>query len=55
VTTLIRNGIVLPMIPGRRIVLDPGSVLVDADRRATGAEIIDATGHAVIPGLTNCQ
>jgi 5-methylthioadenosine/S-adenosylhomocysteine deaminase len=69
VTTLIRNGIVLPMTPGRRTVLDPGSILLegelivavggvdelDADGRATGAQVVDATGHAVIPGLNNCH
>ena len=66
--TLIRNGIVLPMhAPGE--FLDPGSVLVDgetivavgpveeldADPRAAGADVVDATGHAVIPGLHNCH
>jgi 5-methylthioadenosine/S-adenosylhomocysteine deaminase len=68
--TLIRNGIVLPMTGGA-VVLDPGSVLidgdtivavglvdaVDADPRAApdGVEVVDATGHAVIPGLHNCH
>jgi cytosine/adenosine deaminase-related metal-dependent hydrolase len=68
--TLIRNGIVLPMA-GAAAVLDPGSVLidgdtivavgpvdaVDADPRAApdGVEVVDATGHAVIPGLHNCH
>ena len=66
--TLIRNGIVLPMTGGRTV-LDPGSVLVDgdtiaavgtveeldADQRSVGAEILDATGHAVLPGLHNCH
>lgn len=66
--TLVRNGVVLPMT-GSRVVLDPGSVLVDgstilavgpvealdADPRAAGAEVVDATGHAVIPGLHNCH
>ena len=65
---LIRNGIVLPMT-GTKVSFDPGSVLVegdtilavgpvevvDADPRAEGAEIVDATGHAVIPGLHNCH
>ena len=64
--TLIRNGIVIPC-EGRRQMLDPGSVLVvdqviaavgaveelDRDPRAAGAEVIDATGHAVLPGLHN--
>ena len=49
--------------------LDPGSVLstattivavgprrgLDADPRAAGAEVVDATGHAVLPGLHNCH
>jgi 5-methylthioadenosine/S-adenosylhomocysteine deaminase len=68
--TLIRNGIVLPMTGGTAV-LDPGSVLidgdtilavgpvdaVDADPRAApdGVEVVDATGHAVIPGLHNCH
>ncbi|MCU1454311.1 MAG: amidohydrolase [Acidimicrobiales bacterium] len=66
--TLVRNGIVLPM-SGPRRVLDPGSVLfdgttvlavgsveeVDRDPRAAGAEIVDASDHAVIPGLHNCH
>jgi 5-methylthioadenosine/S-adenosylhomocysteine deaminase len=63
---LIRGGIVLPM-EGRREVLDPGSVLVegstiiavgtvdDLDAPAGGATVVDATGHAVIPGLHNCH
>mgnify|MGYP006196522303 CR=1 FL=1 len=65
-TTLVRNGIVLPMTGGRAL-LDPGSVLVDgatilavgpvaevdADPRVAGAEVVDATGHAVLPGLHN--
>ncbi|HXJ62755.1 MAG TPA: amidohydrolase, partial [Actinomycetota bacterium] len=62
--TLIRNGVVLPM-EGRRAAFDPGSVLIDGvaiaavgpveevDRLAEGAEVVDATGHAVIPGLQN--
>jgi 5-methylthioadenosine/S-adenosylhomocysteine deaminase len=68
VATLIRNGVVLPMT-GDRAVVDPGSVLVDgaaivavgpvaaldADPRAAGAEVVDATGHAVLPGLHNCH
>jgi 5-methylthioadenosine/S-adenosylhomocysteine deaminase len=68
VTTLLRNGIVLPMTGGRRL-LDPGSVLiddtdivavgpveeVDVDPRAVGAEIVDLTDHAVLPGLHNCH
>lgn len=70
VRVLIRNGIVLPM-SGGATVLDPGSVLldgdtivavgpvdaIDADPRAAGddVEVVDATGHAVIPGLHNCH
>ena len=64
--TLVRNGIVLPMTPGARVI-DPGSVLVDgdtivsvggvdeldADPGSAGAEVVDATGHAVLPGLHN--
>ena len=64
--TLIRNGIVLPMTGGA-VAFDPGSVLVDgnvivavgpvgvldADARAAGATVVDATGHAVLPGLHN--
>jgi 5-methylthioadenosine/S-adenosylhomocysteine deaminase len=66
--TLVRHGIVLPC-EGRRQLLDPGSVLlqgtdivavgpvdeIDADPRAAGAEVVDATGQAVIPGLHNCH
>jgi 5-methylthioadenosine/S-adenosylhomocysteine deaminase len=67
---LIRDGIVLPMTGGATV-FDPGSVLVDgdtivavgpvgaldADPRAAGGgtEVVDASGHAVIPGLHNCH
>lgn len=65
---LIRNGSVIPC-DGTKTVYDAGSVLVvddtitaigsvpeiDADPRAAGATVIDATGHAVIPGLHNCH
>ncbi len=67
---LIRNGIVLPMTGGTTV-FDPGSVLVDGDTivavgpvgaldgdpRAAGGgtEVVDASGHAVIPGLHNCH
>ncbi len=65
---LIRGGIVFPF-DGSRRVHDPGSVLVegreivavggveelDADPRAEGAVLHDASGHAVLPGLHNCH
>jgi 5-methylthioadenosine/S-adenosylhomocysteine deaminase len=66
--TLVQGGIVLPMTaPASRF--DPGSVLFDGDRivavgaeesvgadpRAPGAEVVDARGCAVIPGLHNCH
>ena len=64
--TLIRNGIVLPL-EGRRTLLDPGSVLfdpdtiiavgtvdeIDAHPLAAGATVVDASGHAVMPGIQN--
>ncbi|WP_210585154.1 amidohydrolase family protein [Streptomyces sp. GESEQ-35] len=62
--TLIRNGIVIPC-EGRRTVYDPGSVLIedsritavgpvaDLDAAVADAQVVDATGHAVIPGLHN--
>jgi 5-methylthioadenosine/S-adenosylhomocysteine deaminase len=67
VTTLVRNGIVLPMTG--TTTFDPGSVLLDgtdilavgnvaeldADPRAAGAEIVDATNCVVLPGLHNCH
>src|SRR6266511_3556816 len=61
---LIRGGIVFPM-SGGKVVFDPGSVLVDGatiaavgpleeiDGLAQGATVVDARGHAVIPGLHN--
>jgi 5-methylthioadenosine/S-adenosylhomocysteine deaminase len=64
--TLLRGGIVLPMTaPGA--VYDPGSVLIEGnaiaavgavaevDAQAGGADVVDVTGHAVIPGLHNCH
>ncbi|MFC1437500.1 amidohydrolase [Streptacidiphilus sp. N1-10] len=64
--TLIRNGIVIPC-EGGRTVYDPGSVLIEdgriiavgpveqLDAAAADAVVVDATGHAVIPGLHNCH
>jgi len=64
--TLIRGGIVLP-IAGDKTIHDPGSVLMDGtdivavgsveelDALAGDAEVLDVTGHAVIPGLHNCH
>jgi 5-methylthioadenosine/S-adenosylhomocysteine deaminase len=64
--TLIRNGIVLPL-DGTRAALDPGSVLIEGreiaavgsveelDAAAGGAEVVEAVGHAIIPGLHNCH
>lgn len=63
---LVRGGVVLPA-DGPRRAFDPGSVLfagreilavgpvaeVDTHRRRAGATEVDATGHAVIPGLHN--
>lgn len=67
-TTLIRGGIVLPVVP-TGVYHQPGSVLtegntivavgpveaIDADPRAAGAEVVDASGCAVLPGLHNCH
>ncbi|WP_327140702.1 amidohydrolase family protein [Nocardia sp. NBC_01327] len=64
--TLIRNGIVIPCA-GDRAVFDPGSVLIEngritavgtvaqLDAAAADAIVVDATDHAVIPGLHNCH
>jgi 5-methylthioadenosine/S-adenosylhomocysteine deaminase len=66
--TLIRNGIVLPMT-GRGVIVDPGSVLLDdgvivavgppevvaGHPLAAEAVAVDASRHAVIPGLHNCH
>ncbi len=68
VATLVRGGVVLPILPAGAH-HDPGSVLIDgdiivavgpvealdADPRAAGAEVVDATRCAVIPGLHNCH
>jgi 5-methylthioadenosine/S-adenosylhomocysteine deaminase len=63
---LIRAGIVLPMVE-RGQAIDPGSVLIegneivavgsvdDLDAGADGATVVDASDHAVIPGLHNCH
>lgn len=67
-TFVIRHGIVLPL-EGRRVHHDPGSVLVVEGRiaavgtddevmahpAAAGADVVDATLHAVIPGLHNAH
>ncbi|WP_329126123.1 amidohydrolase family protein [Streptomyces sp. NBC_01465] len=62
--TLVRNGIVIPC-EGRQTVYDPGSVLIEngritavgtvaeLDAAAADAVVVDATGHAVLPGLHN--
>jgi 5-methylthioadenosine/S-adenosylhomocysteine deaminase len=60
--TLIRGGIVLPLA-GDRVIHDPGSVLIEGNTiaavgpidevEAGDAEVVDATGHAVMPGLHN--
>lgn len=66
--TVVRNGIVFPL-DGARRVHDPGSVLIeghsivavggvdeiDAHPATDGAVVVDATDHAVIPGLQNCH
>jgi 5-methylthioadenosine/S-adenosylhomocysteine deaminase len=68
VSVLITGGVVLPM-RGAREAIDPGAVLIDGERivavgspaelaadvRAVNAEVVDATGSAVIPGLHNCH
>lgn len=62
--TLIRGGVVVTMDPARRVL--EGDVLVVGDRIAAvgdvraaaippGARVIDATGHAVIPGLVQAH
>src|SRR5712671_2684642 len=57
------------MVPKAVGALDPGSLLIDrerivavgpvealdADPRAADAEVVDATDHAVLPGLHNCH
>jgi 5-methylthioadenosine/S-adenosylhomocysteine deaminase len=61
---LIRGGIVLPL-EGRKVFHDPGSILIDGkeivavgpieevEPLADGATVVDATDHAVLPGLQN--
>lgn len=61
---MVRSGIVLPMT-GDKVVHDPGSVLIEGrdivavgsvaelDASAVDADVVDASGHAVIPGLHN--
>lgn len=65
---LLRGGVVLPM-EGSKTVFDPGSVLVldgkiaavgaveDLDRHpaTAGIDVVDLTGHAVVPGFHNCH
>ncbi len=66
--TLLTGGFVLPLAPtARRRLIDPGAVLFDGDQiiavgtveevaahpLAAGAEVIDVTGRAVLPGLHN--
>ena len=67
-SVLIHDGIVLPM-SGTRTVFDPGSVLVldgaivavgtpdDVARHPAAGSVakVDASMHAVIPGLHNCH
>jgi 5-methylthioadenosine/S-adenosylhomocysteine deaminase len=68
VATLLTGGFVLPLAPtSRRRLIDPGAVLFDgeliiavgtvdevaAHPLAAGAEVVDVTGRAVIPGLHN--
>lgn len=67
-SVLVTGGIVLPMTAGRAR-LDPGAVLIDRtdivavggpeevgrDPRAAGAEVVDASGTVVLPGLHNCH
>lgn len=66
---MIRNGIVAPMAGGAGEAFDPGSLLIDgqeiqavgsveeldADARTAGAEVVDARGCVVLPGLHNCH
>src|SRR5213592_4434245 len=54
---------------GQRTIFDPGSVLIegitilvvgsvaeiDADPRTRDSQLVDATDHAVVPGLHNCH
>lgn len=67
-SVLVTGGIVLPMT-GPRTWYEPGAVLFDdgkilavgpeqavaADPRTTGAEVVEARGRAVLPGLHNCH
>jgi 5-methylthioadenosine/S-adenosylhomocysteine deaminase len=68
VATLLTGGFVLPLAPtSRRRLIDPGAVLFDggliiavgsadevaAHPLAADAQVIDASGHAIIPGLHN--
>jgi 5-methylthioadenosine/S-adenosylhomocysteine deaminase len=68
VATLLTGGFVLPLAPAsRRRLIDPGAVLFDGDSivavgdidevaahpLAAGAQVMDVTGRAVLPGLHN--
>ena len=43
------------LIDGTGIVAVGDVATLDADPRTADAEVVDATGHAVIPGLQNCH
>lgn len=67
-TFLLRNGVVIPM-EGARVSYDPGSVLVvdgiiaavgtvdeiDHHPAASSVEVIDMSGHVIVPGFHNCH
>jgi 5-methylthioadenosine/S-adenosylhomocysteine deaminase len=43
------------LLQGREIVAVGPVDVLDRDPRAAGASIVDATDHAVLPGLHNCH